>query len=115
GASNLASKEANSTGSSFWNASSSSPSTTPIIEKIDKIKSFIIDGKVTFVDDVGKPFDKDGYGTNILLEQWEETYDNADYDYNPYDDDISEGHEVPEKIQSICDNLDIKVRGRKKK
>ncbi|GKD75427.1 putative RNA-directed DNA polymerase [Tanacetum coccineum] len=43
------------------------------------------------------------------------TYENVDYDYNPYDDDMYEGHEIPDNIQSICDNLDIKVRGRKKK
>ncbi|GJS07945.1 hypothetical protein Tco_0364741 [Tanacetum coccineum] len=142
GASNLASQEANSSGSSFWNVSSSSPITTPIVEKIDKIERLIIDGKVTFVNDEGKTLEnvyysrdydsedevasvdneiasffakKDGYGTNSLLEQWEETYKNADYDYNPYDDDMYEGQEVPEKFQSICDNLDIKVRGRKKK
>ncbi|GKD51415.1 putative reverse transcriptase domain-containing protein [Tanacetum coccineum] len=54
---------------------------------------------------------KVGYGTNSLLEQWKETYENADYDYDPYDDDMYEGQEIPDKIQSICDNLDIKVRG----
>ncbi|GJV37108.1 hypothetical protein Tco_1409585 [Tanacetum coccineum] len=58
---------------------------------------------------------KVGYGTNSLLEQWKETYENAYYDYDPYDDDMYKGHEIPNKIQSICDNLDIKVRGRKKK
>ncbi|GKB61557.1 hypothetical protein Tco_0917743 [Tanacetum coccineum] len=121
------------------NISSSSPSTTPIVEKIDKIERLIIDGNVTFVDDEEKPLEKvvssgdydsedevasvdnemasfftknDGYGTNSLLEQWKETYENDDYDYDPYDDDIYEGQKVPEKIQSICDNLDIKVRGR---
>ncbi|GKD46443.1 reverse transcriptase domain-containing protein, partial [Tanacetum coccineum] len=43
--SNLASKEANSSGSSFWNVGSSSISTTPIVEKIDKIQKLFIDGK----------------------------------------------------------------------
>ncbi|GJY55071.1 hypothetical protein Tco_0446735 [Tanacetum coccineum] len=47
GTSNLASKKANSSGSSFGNVRSSSTSTTPIIEKIDKIERLIIDGKVT--------------------------------------------------------------------
>nr|GEV68750.1 hypothetical protein [Tanacetum cinerariifolium] len=70
-----------------------SPSTTPIIEKIDKIKKLIINGRVTLVDDKGKPLEysgdydsedevasvdnemasflakKDGYGTQSLLEQ----------------------------------------------
>ncbi|GJW10170.1 hypothetical protein Tco_1575997 [Tanacetum coccineum] len=56
-----------------------------------------------------------GFDNNSLLEQWRDTYENVDYDYDPYDDDMYEGHEISDKIQSICDNLDIKVRGRKKK
>ncbi|GKF79588.1 hypothetical protein Tco_0235156, partial [Tanacetum coccineum] len=46
-----------------------------------------------------------GYGTKSLLEQWRETYVNDDYD--PYDDDMYEGHDIPNNIRSICD-LDIK-------
>ncbi|GJW31380.1 retrotransposon protein, putative, ty1-copia subclass, partial [Tanacetum coccineum] len=43
------------------------------------------------------------YGTNSLLEQWKKTYANADYDYDPYDDDdMYEGQEIPNNIQSIC-------------
>ncbi|GKC59397.1 hypothetical protein Tco_1086995 [Tanacetum coccineum] len=53
--------------------------------------------------------------SGILLEQWRDTYENADYDYDPYDDDMYEGQEIPDNVQSICDNLDIKLRGRKKK
>ncbi|GJS19537.1 hypothetical protein Tco_0448169 [Tanacetum coccineum] len=96
GTSNLASKEANSSGSSFWNVGSSSTTTTPIVEKHDKLKRLIIDGKFTLVDGEGKslkkvdysgdhdsedevePVDNEmenflaskrvGYGTNILLE-----------------------------------------------
>ncbi|GKB35670.1 hypothetical protein Tco_0880612 [Tanacetum coccineum] len=45
--------------------------------------------------------------------EWRESYVDADYD--PYDDDMHECQEVPDNIQSICDNLDIKVRCRKKK
>ncbi|GKE88492.1 hypothetical protein Tco_1565967, partial [Tanacetum coccineum] len=44
-----------------------------------------------------------------------ESYVNGDYDFDPYDDDMYEGQDIPDKIQDICDNLDIKVRGRKKK
>ncbi|GJZ51799.1 hypothetical protein Tco_0606314, partial [Tanacetum coccineum] len=58
GSSNLASKNANSSGSSFWNVGSSCLSTTPIVEKIDKIEKLIIDGKVTPVDDDGKSVEK---------------------------------------------------------
>ncbi|GJY95988.1 hypothetical protein Tco_0512349 [Tanacetum coccineum] len=59
--------------------------------------------------------EKVGFGTNSLLEQLRDTYENNDYDYDPYDDDMYEGHEIPDKIQAIRVNLDIKVRGRKKK
>ncbi|GJU65891.1 hypothetical protein Tco_1247726, partial [Tanacetum coccineum] len=41
-----------------------------------------------------------------------ETYGNADYDYDPYDDDMYEGQKIPDNIQSICDNLDFKARMR---
>ncbi|GJS94303.1 hypothetical protein Tco_0801271 [Tanacetum coccineum] len=51
-------QKANSSGSSFWNVDSSSPSTTPIIEKIDNIEKLIIHGKVTLMDDEGKPLEK---------------------------------------------------------
>ncbi|GKF33440.1 hypothetical protein Tco_0106640, partial [Tanacetum coccineum] len=77
----------------FWNAESSSPSTTtPIIEKINKMENLIIDGKSILVDNEGKPLSKvdddsedevatvdnemigflakeDGYGTQNLVEQ----------------------------------------------
>ncbi|GJX65410.1 putative reverse transcriptase domain-containing protein [Tanacetum coccineum] len=136
-------KEANSSGSSFWNAESSSTSTTPIIEKIDKMERLIIDGTATLVDDEGilltrvdssgdhdsddevTSIDNDmaeclaskdvGYGNNSLLDQWKESYADEDYDYDPYDDDMYEGQDIPDKIQDICDNLNIKVRGYKKK
>ncbi|GJU05170.1 hypothetical protein Tco_1121600 [Tanacetum coccineum] len=119
GASNLVSKEHNSSGSSFWNVESSSTSTTPIIDKIRKFEKQIIDGKVTLVDDEGEPMKKVnypvdhdsedkvasvdnymarsmasenvGFGTNSLLKQWRDTYENDDYDYDPYDDDMYEG------------------------
>ncbi|GKE94746.1 hypothetical protein Tco_1579601 [Tanacetum coccineum] len=133
---------ANSSGSSFWNVDFDSPSTTPIIEKIDKIEKLIIDGRVTLVDDEEKPLEKivysgvydnedevasvynemasflamkDDYGTQSLLEHWKESYENDDYKYDPYDDDMYEGQDIPDKLQSFCDNLDIAVRGRRKK
>ncbi|GJR06791.1 hypothetical protein Tco_0529775 [Tanacetum coccineum] len=137
GTSNLVCKESNSSGSSFWNVKSSSASTTPIVDKIRKFEKLIIDGKVTFVNDEGEPVkkvdypvdhdsedevesvdndithsmasEKVGFGTNSLLEQLRDSYENDDYDYDPYDDDMYEGQEILDKIQTICDNLDIKV------
>ncbi|GJR51790.1 hypothetical protein Tco_1402311 [Tanacetum coccineum] len=103
---NLVSQASNSSGSSFWNVDVSSPSTTPIVEKSDKIEKLIMEGKVTLVDDEGKSLEKvasscefdsknevasvdnemanflakkDGYGTQSLFEQWTESYKNGDY------------------------------------
>ncbi|GKB51322.1 retrotransposon protein, putative, ty1-copia subclass, partial [Tanacetum coccineum] len=143
GTSNLVSNGVNSNGSSFWNVKTSSTSTTSIVDKIGKLEKLIIDGKVTLVDDDGKPLkkvdypgdhdsedevesvDNDmarsmaservGFGTKSLLEQWRDSYENGDYDEDPYDDDMYEGQDLPDKIQDICDNLDIRVRGRRKK
>ncbi|GJZ32137.1 retrotransposon protein, putative, ty1-copia subclass [Tanacetum coccineum] len=118
-------------------------STTPIVDKIGKLKKLIIDGKVTLMDDDGKPLkkvdylsdhdsedevesvDNDmarfmaservGFGTKSLLEQWSDSYENGDYDEDPYDEDMYEGQDLPDKIQDICNNLDIRVWGRRKK
>ncbi|GKF12172.1 high affinity nitrate transporter 2.6-like protein, partial [Tanacetum coccineum] len=138
GSSYLAGQEANYSGSSFWNAESSSPSTTPIIGKINMMENLIIDEKSILVDNEGKPLrkvddnsedevasvdnemasflaKKDGYGTQSLLQQWKDSHELDDYEYDLYDDDMYEGQEIPEMLQAFCDNLDIKVRGRKKK
>ncbi|GJU98709.1 hypothetical protein Tco_1327980 [Tanacetum coccineum] len=54
-----------------------------------------------------------GYGTNSQLEKWRET--KWDDDYDPYDDDLYESHDMSDHLQAISDDLDITVRGRKKK
>ncbi|GJZ60355.1 hypothetical protein Tco_0616171 [Tanacetum coccineum] len=129
----------------FFNVASSS--TTPIVERIDKIERQIINGKLTLVDDDGKPLPKvvsianvdsdsevkdvvddhvvfkastslkrganSGYGTNSLFEQWRTT--KRDDDYDPYDDDLYESHDMSKNLQAICDDIDITVYGRKKK
>ncbi|GJZ93703.1 hypothetical protein Tco_0665906, partial [Tanacetum coccineum] len=87
GTTNLVNNRANSSGSSFMNVENSSSSTTPAIDKIGKFEDSLIDG--------------DSYG-------------NGDYDEDPYDDDMYEGQDLSLEIQAICDNLDIRVRGRKK-
>ncbi|GJZ36312.1 cytokinin dehydrogenase 3-like protein [Tanacetum coccineum] len=120
-------------------------SNTPIGEKIDKIEQQIGEGKLRLLDNDRNPlvftgivesdsevevvFDdianlrismsgKDGsdkgYGTNSLSEQWRDSYPNND-DYDPYDDDMYDNHDLSEHLQSICADLDITVRGRKKK
>ncbi|GKA83881.1 hypothetical protein Tco_0805476, partial [Tanacetum coccineum] len=54
-----------------------------------------------------------GYGTNSLLEQWKET--KQDDDYDSFDDDLNESHDMSDHLQAICDDLDITISGRKKK
>ncbi|GJW17569.1 hypothetical protein Tco_0025005 [Tanacetum coccineum] len=45
----------------------------------------------------GKDGSDKGYGTNSLLEQWRDSYlDNDDYD--PYDDDMYENHDLSEHL-----------------
>nr|GEY14587.1 hypothetical protein [Tanacetum cinerariifolium] len=67
GTSNLASKEANSSRSSFWNVRSSTISTNPIAEKVDKLEKIIIDEKITLVDDEGKPLKKMDYPDVLIV------------------------------------------------
>ncbi|GJT63229.1 hypothetical protein Tco_1006762 [Tanacetum coccineum] len=120
-------------------------SNTPIGEKIDKIERQICKDKLRLLDNDGNPLvpmgivesysevkvvfnetanlristsGKDGsdkgYGTDSLLKQWRDSYPDND-DYDPYDDDMYKNHDLSEHLQSICDDLDITVCGRKKK
>ncbi|GJY83382.1 hypothetical protein Tco_0496758 [Tanacetum coccineum] len=52
-----------------------------------------------------------GYGTKSLPEQWNDSYGVAEYDYDPYDNDMYKGQKIPDNLQAICDNMNIKVRG----
>ncbi|GKB53732.1 hypothetical protein Tco_0904485 [Tanacetum coccineum] len=79
-------------------------------------------GKCELVDDDGKPLenidysgDNDGEDEVEPVENEIGNYGNVDFDYDSYDEDIYEGREIPDNIQPIYDNLDIKVHGRKKK
>ncbi|GKF43189.1 hypothetical protein Tco_0129741 [Tanacetum coccineum] len=82
----------------MWILHKSSISTTPIVEKIDKIERLIIDEKVTLVDDEGKPLEKVDSSGDHDSEDEKDTYENVDYDYDPYDDDMYEGQELPDKL-----------------
>ncbi|GJT72574.1 hypothetical protein Tco_1031860 [Tanacetum coccineum] len=74
--SNLASKDANYSGSLLWNVGSSSISTTHIVDKIDKIGKLIIDGKITLMDDEGKPVEQVAYPGDHNVEDEVEPVDN---------------------------------------
>ncbi|GKB68653.1 hypothetical protein Tco_0930065 [Tanacetum coccineum] len=125
-------------GKGSLNVTHGSSSNTPIIDKIDKLKRQMLDGKLMFVSDDGNPlvptgnvdsesevevvFDETanlmistsfkggsdkGYSTNSLFEQWRET--KRDDDYDPYDDNFYESHDMPDHLQAICDDLDITI------
>ncbi|GJZ58246.1 hypothetical protein Tco_0613740 [Tanacetum coccineum] len=81
------------------------------LKRVDSLGDHDSDDQVASVDNYMANFlvSKDaGYGTNSLLEQWNESYGNGEYDYDPYKDDIYAGRDIPNKIQDICDILDIK-------
>ncbi|GJV50046.1 RNA-directed DNA polymerase, eukaryota, reverse transcriptase zinc-binding domain protein, partial [Tanacetum coccineum] len=110
---------------------------------VEKFEELLTSGKATLVDEAGNPLkkvefpddydsedevasvDNDmarsmasemvGFGTQSLLEQWRDSYGNGDYDDDPYDDDMYERQDLSQELQAICDNLDIRFRGRKKK
>ncbi|GKB03645.1 RNA-directed DNA polymerase, eukaryota, reverse transcriptase zinc-binding domain protein [Tanacetum coccineum] len=143
GTTNLVNNRTTSSGSSFMNVDNSSSGTTPIIDKIEKFEELLTSGQAILVDKAGNPLkkvefpceydseddvgsvDNDmacslaservGFGTQSLLEQWRDSYGNGDYDDDAYDDDMYEGQDLSQELHAICDNLDIQVRGRKKK
>ncbi|GKE12119.1 retrotransposon protein, putative, ty1-copia subclass [Tanacetum coccineum] len=143
GTTNLVHNGATSSGASFMNVDNSSSSTTPIINKIRKFEDLLTSGQAILVDKADNPLkkvefpdeydsedevasvDNDmarsmaservGFGTQSLLEQWMDSYGNGDYNDDPYDDDMYEGQDLYHELQAICDNLDIRVRGSKKK
>ncbi|GKA36687.1 putative reverse transcriptase domain-containing protein [Tanacetum coccineum] len=82
--------------------------------QIWKFEKQNIDGKVTLVDDEGEPVKKFDYPVDHVSEDEVASVDN-DMARSMASEKVGFGQEIPDKIQAICDNLDIKVRGRKKK
>ncbi|GJR22983.1 copia protein [Tanacetum coccineum] len=87
---------------------------TGIVESDSEVEVVFDETANLRISTSGKDGSDKGYGTNSLLEQWRDSYPDND-DYDPYDDDMYENHDLSEHLQSICDDLDITVRGRKKK
>ncbi|GKC41632.1 hypothetical protein Tco_1059354 [Tanacetum coccineum] len=91
-------------------------------EMIDKFERQLIEEKLLLLDDDGKPLPKVVFTVNVnskseveevLWEQWKET--KRDDDYDSYDDDLYDSHDMSNNLQAICDELGITVCGRKKK
>ncbi|GKB54013.1 hypothetical protein Tco_0904766 [Tanacetum coccineum] len=68
--------KANYDGPSLFNVGSSSTTTTPIVDKKDKLERLIIDGKITIADDEGKPLEKVDYSGDHDSEDKVEPVDN---------------------------------------
>ncbi|GJZ14512.1 hypothetical protein Tco_0550189 [Tanacetum coccineum] len=89
-----------------------------VIKKVEFSGDYDSEDEVALVDNDMARFmasERVSFGTQSLLEQWRDSYGNGDYDDDPYDDDMYEGQDRSQELQAICDNLDIRVRGRKKK
>nr|GEU53311.1 hypothetical protein [Tanacetum cinerariifolium] len=86
---NLASQATNSSVSLFWNVDASSPSTTPIMKKIDKIEKLIIDGKFTLLDDEESHSDDFGPSCFIRVLSYQLKYNSQ--------------HKPLENVASLCD------------
>ncbi|GJZ01993.1 hypothetical protein Tco_0519954 [Tanacetum coccineum] len=109
GNTNLVNNEATSSGYSFMNVDNSSSGTTPIIEKIEKFEDLLSSGQAILVDKDGNPLKKVEFSGEYKSED-EVASDDNDMDCSmAYEKDLS--HE----LQAICDKMDIRVRGRKKK
>ncbi|GKA15516.1 hypothetical protein Tco_0695263, partial [Tanacetum coccineum] len=87
---------------------------TGIVESDSEVEVVFNESANLMISMSGKERSDKGYGTNSLLEQWRDSYPDND-DYDPYDDDMYENHDMSEHLQSICDDLDITVCGKKKK
>ncbi|GKC59068.1 nucleotide-diphospho-sugar transferase [Tanacetum coccineum] len=116
GTANLVNNEATSSGSSFMNIDNDEQfaSNTPIGKKIDKIERQIYEGKLRLLDNDGNPLVPTGIVKSDSEVEVRDSYPDND-DYDPYDADMYENHDLSEHLQSICDDLDITVLGRKKK
>ncbi|GJR11627.1 copia protein [Tanacetum coccineum] len=79
----------------------------------------LMDGQAILVDEAGNPLKKVEYPGDYDSEDEIASAHNdmtrsmasERYDEDPYDDDMYEGQDIPQEIQAICNNLDIRVRG----
>nr|GEV05359.1 RNA-directed DNA polymerase, eukaryota, reverse transcriptase zinc-binding domain protein [Tanacetum cinerariifolium] len=86
---------------------------TTIIDKIRKYENLIIDGQAILMDEDGNPLKRKGWlWHSKFVGTCSDSYRNGDYDDDPYDDDMYEGQDLLEELQTICDNMDIRVCGR---
>ncbi|GJS58797.1 hypothetical protein Tco_0653581 [Tanacetum coccineum] len=96
-----------SAGKGSVNVAHGSSSNTPIIDKIDKLELQMLDGKLIFVDDERNLLVPIG---NVDSETEVEVVETKlDDDYDPYDEELYESHDMSDHLHAICDDLDIMV------
>ncbi|GKD49257.1 hypothetical protein Tco_1278233 [Tanacetum coccineum] len=90
-------------------------------------KRQLIEGKLLLVDDDGKPLPKVVSIVNVdsnseVEEEFDEyttfmasTETKQDDDYDCYDDDMYDSHDMYDNLHTICVEFDIEIPGRKKK
>ncbi|GJR97114.1 retrotransposon protein, putative, ty1-copia subclass [Tanacetum coccineum] len=119
GTTKLINNGATSSGSSFMNVDNNSTRTTPISNKIGKFEELLTSGQPILVDEAGNPLKNVVFSSDYDSEDEVASVDNdmacSSFRKDPYDDDMYEGRDLPQELQAICDNLDIRVRSRKKK
>ncbi|GJX57242.1 hypothetical protein Tco_0287139 [Tanacetum coccineum] len=110
----------------LWKKKNDSESTKEVsqsnpFEVLNLVDNDVDLGIMDSVSEVEVVFDKSakdrsdkGYGTNSLLEQWRDSYPDND-DYDPCNDNMYENHDMSKHLQSICDDLNITARDRRKK
>nr|GEX86872.1 hypothetical protein [Tanacetum cinerariifolium] len=70
---------------------------TGIVKSDSEVKVVFDDTANLMISMSGKDGSDKGYGTNSLLEQWRDSYPDND-DYDPYDDDMYENHDLSEHL-----------------
>ncbi|GKC37772.1 hypothetical protein Tco_1050156 [Tanacetum coccineum] len=111
GNTNLVNNGATSSGSSFMHVDNSSSGITHIIEKIEKYEDLLTSGQAILVDKEGNP----------LKEVEFPGEDDSEDEVASVHNDMARSlafervQDLSHELQAICDNLDIRVQGRKKK
>ncbi|GJY45196.1 hypothetical protein Tco_0433409, partial [Tanacetum coccineum] len=80
----------------------------------DEELELLTSGQAILVDEAGNLLKKVKFSDDYDSKDERDSYGNCDYDDDPYDD-MYEGQDLSQELQAICDNLDIRVRGRMKK
>ncbi|GJR07793.1 retrotransposon protein, putative, ty1-copia subclass [Tanacetum coccineum] len=106
GATNLVNNEATSSGSDFMNVDNNSTRTTPIIDKIRKFEKLITSRQAILVDEAGNPLKKVEFLGDYDSEDEVASVDN---DMAHFIASEMVGQDLPQELQAICDNLDIRV------